>query len=129
LQDGFVGLRGGTVLCLPPEAFNNTAPVSGKHIDYWGLAVVLYELTNDDMPFERLKPDDVNVKQVLSFQDMRPYEEHCSVDARYLISRMLALEAEKRPSLKEMVEEMNWLKDEEDPRVRNEMEILRNRLQ
>ena len=41
----------GTISCYPPEYFE-TKRYNGKELDFWGAALVLYEIVEGSSPFE-----------------------------------------------------------------------------
>lgn len=89
----------GTYEYMSPEALCEKQ--QDKGVDVWALGVLLYELHHNKEPFPGRTPKEVLVeikKKSLSFFSDVPQE------AIKLISKMMAIESQKRPSLREILE-------------------------
>ena len=106
----------GTLLYAAPEIINEV-PYNGMKIDIWSSGIVLYTMvanhfpweTDEDMPPDRVMQE--TARQIVSGEISMPDE--FSYELQNLLSNMLELDPDSRPTAKEILEHP-WLEGEED---------------
>lgn len=93
----------GTLDYLPPEILRSQR--YNKHIDIWGLGVLLYEFLVGDPPFE--SEDESGTHRRIETGDVT-FPDHVSMDARDLIMKLLKQRPEDRLTLEETLQHP-WL--------------------
>ena len=106
----------GTLLYAAPEIINEV-PYNGMKVDIWSSGVVLYAMvanhfpweTEEDLPPDRLMQE--TARQIIAGDITMPDE--FSYELQNLLSNMLELDPEARPTAKEILEHP-WLEGEVD---------------